>query len=47
MCKDRYYFGGALPTNYRTASAYVDLDVAKSLSHKYCLATSLVLHLKL
>ncbi|HRD08149.1 MAG TPA: hypothetical protein PK037_11300, partial [Saprospiraceae bacterium] len=32
MCKDRYYFGGALATNYRTASAYVDLDVAKSQS---------------
>ncbi|HMS98995.1 MAG TPA: hypothetical protein PKA12_09625 [Saprospiraceae bacterium] len=32
MCKDRYYFANALTTNYRTAAAYVDLDVAKSQS---------------
>lgn len=32
MCKDRYYFANALTTNYRTAAAYVDFDVAKSQS---------------
>ncbi|MBK9687084.1 MAG: hypothetical protein IPO65_04770 [Saprospiraceae bacterium] len=32
MCKDRYYFANTLTTNYRTATAYVDLDVAKSQS---------------